>query len=144
MKKRVVSFVMAVLMLFGTTTAMAAEVEDGLRASYYLSTYSVALGARDNHRMAITVDVNGTGVMDKIGISVLCIDQKIDGEWYEFDTLYGYEHPDYYEYDSLDYFNTLYFTGEAGVQYRVTVTVFAQNSTGHDTGDVTSYTVTCK
>lgn len=47
------------------------------------------------------------------------------------------------EYNSLDFYKTLYFTGKPGVQFRVTLTAFAMDSTGSDTGTVTSYVVTC-
>ena len=39
---------------------------------------------------------------------------------------------------------TTYFQGTPGVSYRVTLTVYARNSKGSDTGYITSYTIVCK
>ena len=36
------------------------------------------------------------------------------------------------------------FKGTPGVSYRVTLTVYARNSKGSDTGYITSYTVVCR
>lgn len=113
-------------------------------ASAYLSNYSIGFGARDNCRMVITMDVNAVHTVDKVGCIMLVIENKIDGTWYEYDTLFGIENPDFYMYDTASYLGSYEFYGEPGVQYRATMTAFAQDSTGYDTGDVTSYVVTCR
>lgn len=112
-------------------------------ASGYLSDYTIAFGARDNCRMVVTMDVNGVRTMDKIGCQMLIIEHKVNGVWYEYDTLLGIENPDFYMYNTPSYLGSYSFYGEAGVQYRVTMIAFAQDSTGFDTGDVTSYVITC-
>ena len=113
-------------------------------ASAYLSDYSIGFGARDNCRMVVTMDVNGVRTMDKIGCQMLIIEHKINGVWYEYDTQLGIDHPDFYMYNTPSYLGGYEFYGEAGVQYRVTMIALAQNSTGYDTGEVTSYVITCR
>lgn len=113
-----------------------------LRASSYLSTYKVALTAKSNHRMAIDASVDGTGMMDKIGVSVVDIDQKINGVWSDYDTLYAIDNPTFYQYNSVSYRDTISFYGTQGVQYRVTLTVYASKNGGAHTGTITSYATT--
>ena len=113
-------------------------------ASAYLSNYSIAFGARDNCRMVITLDVNAVRTVDKLGCQMLVIEHKVNGVWYEYDTLYGIENPDFYMYDTASYLGGYSFYGEPGVDYRATMTAFAQDSTGFDTGRVTSHVITCR
>lgn len=112
-------------------------------ASLYLSSYGVGLLAVGNGQMAVEMDVIGTGCMSKIGVYCLYIEQKINGTWQEYDTVYGIYHSDFYSYNDYDYLGEYYFNGVAGRQYRVTMTAYAGNSTGSDTGDVMSGAVTC-
>lgn len=148
MKKRVCSMLCVVAVLFSlcTVSAVAAEDEgiEPLRASEYLTEYTIAVGTASNHRIGMGITVDGTGVMTKIGVSSIYIEEKVNGSWTAYDALYGGEHPEFYQYNTYSYVDTIYFTGTPGVTYRATITAFAQNSSGYDTGTVTSYTVTCK
>ena len=113
-------------------------------ASAYLSDYSISFGARGNCRMVVTMDVNAVRTVDKLGCLMLIIEHKVDGTWYEYDTLYGIEEPGFYMYNTASYLGTYSFYGEPGVQYRATMIAYAQDSTGYDTGeDLTSHVVTC-
>lgn len=154
--KKFLSMVMAMCIVFTlANTAYAVDVDTSentsmaitsniLRASRYLDGYSVGLGAKGNSLMAVAITVDGVGVMDKIGAREIYIEQKIDGVWKFYDSLDGAEHPEFYDYDSRDYIATTYFTGTPGVSYRVTLTAYAKNSSGSDTGYVTSPVVVCK
>lgn len=88
--------------------------------------------------------VDGTGIMEKIGVAEVEIEYKTNGVWRYYDSLFAAEHPEFYEYNSRDFVGTTYFQGTPGVSYRVTLTVYARNSKGSDTGYITSYTVICK
>ena len=113
-------------------------------ASAYLDDYSISFGARGNCRMVVTMDVNAVRTVDKLGCLMLIIEHKVDGTWYEYDTLYGIEEPGFYMYNTASYLGTYSFYGEPGVQYRATMIAYAQDSTGYDTGeDLTSHVVTC-
>ena len=159
MKKRFLAFSIALLMMITcTVSAHEATVETVFSdpsikivaspaspyASAYLSDYSIAFGARDNCRMVITMDVNAVRVMDRIGCMMLIIENKIDGTWYECDTLVSADYPEFYMYNTASYFHSIDYYGEPGVQYRVTMVAYARDSTGSDTGEVTSYVVTCR
>lgn len=156
MKKRLLALLIAVLMMTCTVSAhdTAYQVESSElpilwssaspHASAYLSDYSIAFGARDNCRMVITMDVNAVRTMDRVGCMMLVIENKIDGRWYECDTLTSADYPEFLEYNTASYFNSIDYYGVAGVEYRVTMVAYARDSSGFDTGEVTSYVVTCR
>lgn len=156
MKKRLLALIIAVFMTtstaFAQTPLESIESSDSQmllasvtpHASDYLSYYAVAFGARDNCRMVITMDVNAPRTMDKIGCMLLIVEKKVNGTWYEADTLLSVDYPEFYMYNTASYFHSIDYYGEAGVQYRVTMTALAQDDTGSDTGEVTSYVVTCR
>lgn len=76
--------------------------------------------------------------------SIGTVKKNSNGVWRYYDSLFAAEHPEFYEYNSRDFVGTTYFQGTPGVSYRVTLTVYARNSKGSDTGYITSYTVICK
>lgn len=156
MKKRLLAFIIAVLVMtcpafaqetISTALAPSSQINWSSvtpHASSYLSDYSIAFGARDNCRMVITMDVNAVRTMDRVGCMMLVIEKKVNGTWYEADTLLSIDYPEFYMYNTASYFHSINYYGEAGVQYRVTMTALAQDDTGSDTGEVTSYVVTCR
>ena len=156
MKKRLLALIIAVFMTtstaFAQTPLESIESSDSQmllmsvtpRASDYLSYYAIAFGARDNCRMVITMDVNAPHIMNRIGCMTLVIEEKINGTWYECDTLVSADYPEFITTNSASYFHSIDYYGTAGVQYRVTMTAYARDDTGYDTGEVTSYVVTCR
>ncbi len=152
-KKRIISLIAVVFLmasLFGSAYAASKSTLDTnpndvsvLRASSYLSTYRVSLTAKPNHRMSIDASIDGTGIMDKIGVSIVQVDQKINGVWSDYETFYAIDNPYFYQYDTVSYLDTISFYGTQGVQYRVTLTVYASKNGGADTGTITSFTTTC-
>lgn len=156
MKKRLLALLIAVFMMTSAVSAhdTTYQVESSdlqtvwssvsPHASAYLSDYSIAFGARDNCRMVITMDVNAPRTMDRIGCMTLTIENKIDGKWYECDTLVSADYPEFIATNTASYFHSINYYGTAGVQYRVTMLAYARDSSGSDTGKVTSYVVTCR
>ena len=127
-----------------SANAVFPENGDLPQASLYLSSYGVDLIAIGNGEMAVEMEVDATGLMTKVGVLSLYIEQKINGVWQEYDTVYGIYHSDFYAYNDYDYLGEYIFSGVAGRQYRVTMTAYARNSTGSDTGIVMSGAVTCR
>lgn len=150
MKKQFLAFALSMAILLGG--AIPAYALDNnmvgtytiTRASQYLDGYSVGIEARGNGKIAVAMTVDGTGIMEKIGVAEVEIEHKTNGGWRYYDSLFAAEHPEFYEYNSRDFVGTTYFQGTPGVSYRVTLTVYARNSKGSDTGYITSYTVVCK
>lgn len=143
MKKRVLSFGLAVMLLLGAVQT-AAAVEP--RASYTLDSYSVSLSAAGGGVMSVTAVVNGVGEQDKIGVQQINIEYKtsIDDEWEYYDTLYAAAHPELYAYGERTFLGGIDFDGKVGHYYRVTITAYAKKGSLSDTGYVTSSGVRCK
>lgn len=137
--KKTLSILFAILMLVNINCIAFASEE----ASHYLDAYYVSLGARGNGRMAIMANVEGVGTQDVIGLMSIDIEVKIDGKWGPYDTLLAMDHPEFYSYNSWDYFNTIFFDGTPGHTYRVILTVYAEKDGGFDTGLITSFEAIC-
>ena len=156
MKKRLLALIIAVFMTTSTAFAQTSLESIGSsdyqmflasvtpRASDYLSYYAIAFGARDNCRMVITMDVNAPRTMSRIGCMTLTIEHKINGTWQECDTLVSADYPEFIATNTASYFHSIDYYGTAGVEYRVTMLAYARDSSGSDTGKVTSYVVTCR
>ena len=155
MKRRLIALVTAIMIMSvsvigASATGVSASSDLVMRysvspfASAYLDDYSISIGTRDNCRIVITMDVNAVRTMDRIGCMLLIIEHKVDGTWYEYDTLVSAEHPDFYMYNTASYLGSYSFYGEEGVQYRATMTAYAREGSGYDTGEITSYVITCR
>lgn len=139
----VLLIVFIVVLVFTSASASGPEIVTP-QASQYLFSYGVDLLAVGSGQMAVEMDVNATGYMLQLGVQELYIEQKINGVWQEYDTVYGIYHSDFYEYNDYTYLGEYVFNGVAGRQYRVTMTAYARNSTGSDIGQVMSGAVTCR
>lgn len=148
MKKRIVSILLVAVMLFGITSASGAYIptpEINPQASLYLAAYSVTLQPFGDGEMYIDMIVEGTDTMTKIGVVEMFIEERTPtGSWHEFDTLYGLDNPDFYMYNCIGYLGEYSFEGTVGNEYRVTLTVFAQNANGYDSGEITSVIAPCR
>ena len=123
---------------------MAADGEIVPYASDYLDGCSVRLSSSAVGQMTVDVTVDAVGIADKVGIIEIFAEWKIDGEWWFYKSLDSVDHPEFYEYNSRDYLNTIYFDAESGYTYRVTITAYAEKGSGSDTLDLTSYSCRCK
>ena len=141
MKRRLFSLFLMLIMMFsvGMTASAVYRPEigmptiNGTRSSAYL-----------DGQIAVAMTVEARSKMEKLGVHEVEIEQKVNGNWRYYDSQYGAEHPEFYDYNTWDYVGTTYFQGTPGVSYRVTLTVYARNSKGSDTGYITSYTVVCR
>ena len=143
MRKKVISFFLATLVLLGIAGTVSA-IE--LRASHNLQSYHVGLSAKGNGQMLITYDVNGVREQVKIGVQSIDIDYKksADSEWAYYDTLFASTHPEFYAYNTSMHEGEIYFDGVPGAIYRVTIVAYAKDKDSSDTGYVTSPGITCK
>ena len=146
-KKKLLVALLAVVLVFAmSATALASDIQP-YRASDYLGTYGASITAQANKQMRVYFSVVATGLMDEVGADHITIEKKVNGVW-TYDRTISHE-DDGYEHmmtsNAAGYAAAVYFTGTVGVEYRATVTVYAGDSTGSDTGDVTTeVNATCR
>ena len=141
MKKRVLSLLIIVCMLFALTTAASA------RASAYLDGYRLSPTALGNGEIELYVRIEAVYAVDRVGIMALQIEERYSptSSWHLYDTILGSEDPDtYYFYDFPIYTGTFTFDLTPGYDYRFIVTAYAGDSTGFDTGVVSTIPITCE
>ena len=94
---------------------------------------NMPMGTIPNHKMHLTT-----------AVTAIRIDQKVNGTWSTYDTLYAIDNPNFYQYNTANYVDTVSFYGTQGTEYRVTITAYAGKSGRYDSATVTSYTAICK
>lgn len=144
MKKRIFSFLLAFAILGNSVCATAVEPEEPTpHASLYLDGYGISLKAKGGGRMTITFIVFGTEVMDCLGAQKILVEEWDGFDWLETGTLTVEKNSDFYAYETSEHAGTANFYGLPGVQYRATLTAYAEKDGGSDTGTVTSNIETC-
>jgi hypothetical protein len=142
MKKRIFGFVLALVMLGGSICAMAAELTP--RASLYLDGYGISISPDGNSKMSVTYIVYGTKTMDCLGAQKILVEEWNGQDWEKTGTYSAEKNPDFYAYEASEHIGTVTFYGLPGIQYRATLTAYAELNGGSDTGTVTCTPKTCK
>lgn len=117
------------------------------RSSYYLSAYRAWLTAESNGKILVTVDVQGTGDMEKIGATrIEILESKNNGaSWTQYRVFLSSIFPEMLTSGDYLYYDTpVSFTGTPGYKYCAIVTVYARDSTGSDSREYTTPMVTAK
>lgn len=143
MKKRICTFLLAFALLGGSVCAQAAELTPH-RASLYLDGYGVSINPKGGGLMSITYIVYGTKTMDRIGAQKILIEEWDGSDWVTTGTLSVEKNPDFYASNVSEYAGSTTFYGLPGIQYRATLTAYAELNGGSDTGTITSIPKTCK
>lgn len=116
-----------------TVPAFAAEA----RASEQIRSYSIDV-ATTVGSINTKFSVTGNGIMDKVGCESIKVYEKSGSSWILTESLdeddAGMSRSNYQAH-----INTIYCDGESSVDYKVVVTVFAENSAGRDTRSKTVY-----
>lgn len=101
------------------------------RASDYLDQYEVDAISTGGGEVAIRIFVNGTGKMSCLGADEITIYEKINGRWMIAD-YFDRDDPGMVDTNTNTFTNTIYFAGYSDTEYKVSATVFAENSIGSD------------
>ena len=141
MKKTLVRIVTAVLaMTFCLVVANATEMHT--EASEYLSSYGAVVGTSGSGKIDISYTVSSYASMTQIGASKIVVQEKVGSSWSSVKYYYSSTTSGLLDTDSAFYTNTITYQGTAGKTYRAAVTFYAGNSTGHDTRDFITNSVT--
>lgn len=134
MKKRIVSALLAVMLLLSATLPCYA-VE--ARASQYFDGYIIGMSAPGNAQVTVSFSVLGMSKMDQIGAYYIRIEEEIaTNKWITTFTAYGDQLPDkFYSYNAYDHGGDYTFTGVPGVKYRAVMKAYAKNQNGYEYSD---------
>lgn len=124
--------VMACLLTL-SISAFAAET----RASEQIKQYSMSVTPQDGD-LIIEFSVAGNGKMNKIGCQSIYIYEKSGTTWSYVESL-SENNSGMSKTNTHFHANAIYCDFEAGVDYKVVVTVFAEDSAGRDTRTKTFY-----
>lgn len=139
MKKNSLFVLLAVFMMcmaVAPVSAMVARSSDQI--SYFESKVSALIGGD----IKITYQVDGNDNMDELGAEEVVIYRKSGSKWIKADS-YDRNDPGMTESNSCRCRNTITFDGTSGAEYKVVITVFAEDSSGYDSRTKTHY-VTAK
>lgn len=140
---RVIVFSFAVLMLISTVSAASS----GVRSSYYLDSYRAWLTPVSGAKINVNVDVQAVDDMDNVGSTKIVVYESADGgdSWSKARTYYSALEDNMLDQDTYIYYDTaVVHQGTDGYKYYAVVTVYAGDSTGSDTRDYVTPTVTAR
>ncbi|MCI8422667.1 MAG: hypothetical protein HFF50_03900 [Lawsonibacter sp.] len=133
-KGRLFSLFCAILCVISLTVqAFALET----RASEQIHSYDISVSTSAGS-IDVAVSVEGKTLMDKLGCQSIYVYRKDGTSWvYAGGRTEGYTGMT--RTQKSYYSNTISLSGTAGTQYRVEVTIFAEDSAGRDTRSQTFY-----
>lgn len=137
---RVTVFLFAVILLVGTTSASA-------RSSLYLDCYRAWLTPKSGAKINVNIDVQAVGDMDDVGAEEVTIYESSDGgdTWDDVAIYHCALFPELLDHNTYWYYETpISHQGTAGYKYFAVVTVYAGDSTGSDSREYTTTTVTAR
>lgn len=131
---RFIAFVMAIAcMCLLAVPAFAAEA----KASGQITKYSITV-TPDTGSLKVKFSINGTSIASKIGCESIDVYKKSGSSWNLSESL-DESDTGMSKKSALSHANTITCDGASGVEYKVVVTVFAENSAGRDTRTKTVY-----
>lgn len=133
--KRYVSILLACMCLL-TSSALAAT-----NASDQIVSYFIDAGPMGNGRIGIDISITARAAMEEIGGENIYV-YEVSGTNMIPKAHYTKEYPNMMSEDSWVHTKTLYFYGEAGKTYYISVTVFAKDYNGGADSRTKSFTVT--
>lgn len=141
--KKMTALFLALMMLITALAVPAGAVDS--RSSLYLSAYRAWLTPKTGAKINVTIDVQAVDYMDEVGALDVTIYESDDGgdSWENVRTYYQELYDGLYVEDDVLYYDTpISYQGTAGYQYFAVVTVYASDSTGSDSREYTTPTVT--
>lgn len=133
-RTRISSLLIVVFCLISMVfAAFAAET----RASDQISSYRMNAVVR-NGSIIVEFSVRGNGRMEKLGCQSIYIYEKNGNSWSFVESILE-DDDGMSKTNSSSHTNTIYCGYEAGTEYKVVVTVFAENSAGRDARTKTFY-----
>jgi hypothetical protein len=139
MKKHAIN-VIAVAMLLSLTMSISASA-GVLRASQYLSSYSVWTTATGSGHIKVDFDVSATGMADSVGVTKIVLQRKSGSSWTNVYTFNSSSTSGMLGSNRLFHCGDVTYNGTSGSEYRAVVTVYSKIGSGSDSREVTTNSV---
>lgn len=101
------------------------------RASAYIDWYSMNVTPVGSGVLGIEFSVKGTGKMSALGAESITIERQSGTKWIQ-DAEFDRYDEGMVGKNAFTYTNTIPYNGTPGTKYKVTITLFAENSSGSD------------
>lgn len=139
MKRKLLSSLLLALLILGIFVTPA-SADSGINpfASDQLVKYYSYLVPCEDGEFGIVFSVTGTDFMNRIGAKEIKIYQQLSGRWYLARTI-GSNEEGMCDTNTSFHANTIYYTGVSGRNYKVEVTIFAEDADGSDSRSETHY-----
>ena len=140
--KRVISILLAVMILAPVLYVPALAYDNSIDASHQISGYSITITPRGSGRVEVTVNVTGTHrQMTRIGFPAIALHERNNSSssWVTVRSSGPHWNPNV---PAGSHTHTFTFQGVAGRQYYAYSTFFAQDAQGSDTRAANSPTIT--
>ena len=134
MKNRIIATVMIIVALCSCLVCHAEEIVP--TASDLISTCSCTLTAKGT-RLQASATVSAKSVSDKIGFSLVCIQENRNGTWVTVAS-----RTNQYNYNRANQTVTLSYSGKIGYKYRAQCRAYVKDGSISDTASRTSSTKT--
>lgn len=138
-KKSFVSSILVLCMILSLVITAYAST----RASAHLDSYRAACTAEKDSKIAVTVEVDGTGLMDDIGATKIYVYKSTDNKHFYYLRTFDYsDYPSMMGHNAYYYSDTpITFQGVAGCYYYANVDVYAAKNGGSSTRTYTTSSV---
>ena len=144
-EKKTFTLVVVLSLLIAAIIVPSSAVAE--RSSLYLSRYRAWLTPKNNGAINVNVDVQAVGDMDDIGATSIIMYESSDGgsTWTAVREYFSALVPNMLAHDTYLYYDTaVTHIGRPGNKYFAIITIYAGDSTGYDTRQYQTTTVTAK
>lgn len=128
----------AFVLLLTLCAAFSICASAALLSSDQLYDYEVSVSRMGGGQLKISFSTWGSGRMMRLGAESIVISERSGGSWQEVASFDRYDSGMSKANTSL-FKSQIYFDGTEGVEYRIVVTVFAEDSSGSDSRIKTFY-----
>lgn len=136
-KNKILAFVFLLMFTFSLTVPAYAAVKE----SHQISSYSIDALPASNSRIAVEFSVVANYQMTKIGAESIVIYEN-EGTYWQYVKTFTQSDSGMTRNNAFNYGNTVYYSGTPGKEYRVSVTIFAEDSSGGSDSRSESFYVT--
>lgn len=135
MRKSIISFIMVIALVFQMPCS---ALEFDVRASNQISSYTTIVDAMGGGEIEIYFDIRATEYMDELGAEEIMIYRLSGSNWVEVGS-YDRNDSGMTLENEIRHYNSIYFDGTEGVEYKVVIEVFAEDYRGYDSRTKTHY-----